>query len=123
MFNTARDNDTLGGRIVRAREACGMTEPQFARHVGVKKTTIQAWETDRSEPRANRLTMIAGILGVSPSWLLYGVGESPATETLSDELQLLRQQMERIRELRDQTDLALDNLETSIERLITKQAN
>jgi hypothetical protein len=41
----------------------------------VKVKTIRAWENDMSEPRANRLQMLAGLLGVSLMWMLNGEGD------------------------------------------------
>ena len=52
-----------------------MTAPDMARRLGVRLTTVQAWEADRSEPRANRLQMMAGMLNVSIRWLLTGQGD------------------------------------------------
>ena len=66
---------TFGDRIAAARDAAGMTPEQFARRIGVKLKTLQNWEADISEPRANKLTMLAGLLNVSMSWLLTGEGE------------------------------------------------
>ena len=86
--NNVDQSDTIGGRIGRAREAAGYTVAQAARRLGVKTATWQGWENDRSEPRSNKLTMIAGALGVSPAWLLTGFGEGP-TEAMDDEVQLL----------------------------------
>ena len=56
---------------------------------------MQAWESDRSEPRANRLTMLAGFLGVTPTWLLYGVGNAPEDDPHADELKIVKAQMSR----------------------------
>ncbi|WP_109313913.1 helix-turn-helix domain-containing protein [Ruegeria sp. AU67] len=69
------DSATFGDRLAGAREAAGMTQAQMARRLGVKKTTIAAWENDLSEPRANRLSMMAGMVNVSIMWLLTGEGE------------------------------------------------
>ena len=60
-------DDTLGGRIVYAREQQDLTTAQLARRVGVKTDTMQGWESDRSEPRSNRLLTLAGMLNVSPT--------------------------------------------------------
>ncbi|WP_319633652.1 helix-turn-helix domain-containing protein [Pelagibius marinus] len=76
----------------RAREAAGLSVAQAARRLGVKTATWQGWENDRSEPRSNKLTMIAGTLGVSPAWLLTGLGDGP-TEGIDDEVQALRQEV------------------------------
>ncbi len=118
MFeNETTDNDTLGGRIWRAREAANFSEAAFARSLGVKRETLAAWENDRSEPRANRLVTMAGLLGVSAGWLLHGIGEAPLDETISSELDILRAQLARIKEFRDQTSVAIANMEKAIDRL------
>jgi hypothetical protein len=50
-----------------------------------------AWECDRDEPRGNRLAMMAGLLGISPSWLLAGHGNGPSEDTSPDVSRLLRE--------------------------------
>ncbi len=71
------DAATFGDRVAGAREAVGMTQADLARRLGVKLTTVQAWEDDRAEPRANKLQMMAGVLGVSIRWMLTGEGDGP----------------------------------------------
>lgn len=66
---------TFGDRLALAREAQGMSQAELARRLGVRLQTLRNWEDDRSEPRANRLQMLAGVLGVSMIWLLTGEGE------------------------------------------------
>ncbi len=68
---------TLGDRIAGAREAAGLSQAGFARNLGVKLATVQSWEDDRAEPRANKLQMLAGMLNVSVGWLLTGTGDGP----------------------------------------------
>jgi transcriptional regulator with XRE-family HTH domain len=122
MFNDKeRDEDTLGGRISRAREAAGQSAPKFAKTVGVRSETLVAWESDRSEPRVNKLVTMAGLLNVSPAWLLYGLGEAPSEPGVSAELQVLRGQLDRIRELREQTDLAIRHMEKAIVRIAERE--
>lgn len=70
-------DETLGGRISLAREMAGLSLPQAAQRLGVLAQTWQAWECDRDEPRGNRLVTMAGVLGISPVWLLSGVGSAP----------------------------------------------
>lgn len=72
------DAATFGDRLAAAREAAGMTQKQMAKRLGVKLGTLTAWENDMSEPRANRLSMMAGILNVSIMWLLTGEGDGLA---------------------------------------------
>jgi transcriptional regulator with XRE-family HTH domain len=65
---------TFGDRLALAREHAGMDQAQLARRLGVKLVTVQNWEADRAEPRANKLQMVAGLLNVSMIWLMTGGG-------------------------------------------------
>lgn len=69
------DAATFGDRLSAAREQSGMSQDQLARRLGVKLKTVQAWENDMSEPRANRLNTVAGLLNVSIVWLITGEGD------------------------------------------------
>lgn len=62
----------MGSRIRQSRTRLGLTTQQLATRIGVKPATVENWENDRSEPRANRLVMVSGILGVPVLWLLNG---------------------------------------------------
>ncbi|MBM1219634.1 helix-turn-helix transcriptional regulator [Ponticoccus sp. SC2-23] len=73
----AEDAATLGDRLSGAREAAGISRSALAQKLGVKPGTLRKWEDDLSEPRANRLQMLSGLLGVSLSWLMTGRGEGP----------------------------------------------
>ena len=66
---------TFGDRLSAAIEKSGMTQKLVAKRLGIKVTTLKSWEQDISEPRANRLSMLAGLLGVSIMWLLHGEGD------------------------------------------------
>ena len=68
---------TFGDRLAAAREIADMSQAKFAKRLGVKKSSLQAWEDDLSEPRANKLSMMAGVLNVSLVWLLTGEGDGP----------------------------------------------
>lgn len=69
------DAATFGDRVAAAREAAGMTQTVLAQRLGVQVKTLRAWENDTAEPRANRLSMLAGLLNVSMMWLINGEGE------------------------------------------------
>lgn len=69
------ETSTLGDRIAAARQAAGLTQAGLATRLGVGVKVVSSWENDRSEPRANRLAMLAGLLNVSVTWLLTGGGE------------------------------------------------
>lgn len=66
---------TFGDRMVGARERMGMTRQELAKRLGVKVSTVEHWEDDLSEPRANKLQLLAGVLNVSLTWLLTAEGE------------------------------------------------
>jgi len=63
---------TFGDRIAGAREAANMTRSALARRLGVRKDTLASWEEDRADPRANKLSTMAGVFNVSIMWLLNG---------------------------------------------------
>ena len=69
------DMATFGDRLAAAREHAAMSQSDMAKRLGVKVSTLRKWEQDLSEPRANRLSMMAGLLNVSIMWLLNAEGE------------------------------------------------
>lgn len=99
----ANEAATFGDRVVAAREARQLTAKALARHLGVAAKTVENWENDLSEPRANKLQMLSGILNVSIPWLLTGEGQDVETtvegsadmEMLLTELRSLRSEMVR----------------------------
>lgn len=84
---------TFGDRVAAARERAGMNQGVLAKRLGVKLTTLRSWEEDRSEPRANRLSMLAGLLNVSMMWLINGEGEGIEgpldAETVGEDMQAI----------------------------------
>lgn len=83
---------TFGDRLADARQAVGLTQKEFSRRLGVRLQTLESWENDISEPRANRLQMISGLLNVSLVWLLTGEGEglsAPVDEVPAEVTQIL----------------------------------
>lgn len=80
----SEETATFGDRLAAARDAAGLSQKQLAQHLGVKLSTVRGWEDDLSEPRANKLSMMAGILGVSLSWILTGQGEGLASPDTAD---------------------------------------
>jgi len=112
---------TFGDRVASAREAMGLSQDQLAHRMGVKSKTMKSWEEDRSEPRANKLQMLAGMLNVSIVWLMSGQGETPelvkkeplaAVEDCLIELRRIRveqmQLVERMARLEKRLRAALD---------------
>ncbi len=98
----SEDAATFGDRLAGAREAYGFSQKELAQHIGVKEKTVHAWEDDLSEPRANRLQMLSGVLNVSMRWLLtgqgVGLGEPEAPGLPAEVTELLTE----LREIRGQ---------------------
>jgi HTH-type transcriptional regulator, cell division transcriptional repressor len=119
IYSGSPDLDTMGGRLSRARDAIELSTAQLARRLGVQTATIQAWESDRSQPRANRLSMLAGVLNVSPSWLLYGVGTAPVEDTRSEMARTLEAQLERLKRLHEESAEIIGQIEIDLRRYAT----
>ena len=80
------DKATFGDRLVAAREKSNLTQQDLAKRLGVKSSTIKSWENDNSEPRANRLSMLAGLLNVSITWLISAEGSGVEAPKKMDEI-------------------------------------
>jgi transcriptional regulator with XRE-family HTH domain len=90
---------TFGDRVTAAREAVGLSQEELAKKLGVKLKTVHGWEDDVSEPRANKLQMMAGLLNVSMMWLLNGEGDGvePVDEPLDADVQSILLEMRQTR--------------------------
>ena len=115
-----KDNDTIAGRIVRAREAAGMSTNELAERIGVTRKTMETWETDRAEPRSDKLNMLAGLMGVSPTWLLYGRGGAPQESLGTSDISKIEDQLARLQELHDQTGDMIKGIESALKRIEIK---
>ena len=102
----SEETATFGDRLAAARDVAQLTQKELAQRVGIKVSTLRNWEEDLSEPRANRLSILSGILGVSLRWLLTAEGEgllapdenAPIASDLSailTELRAVRAQMKQ----------------------------
>lgn len=62
----------VAARIRESRRRLGLTQEELARRIGVSRSAIAQWETDRTgQVRAN-LARVAAVLGVSIGYLLTG---------------------------------------------------
>lgn len=96
---------TFGDRVAAARDARQMTQKQLAKRLGVGLKTVEGWENDVSEPRANKLQTLSGVLNVSIPWLLTGEGlgvelanENPSPPEIAEvlaEMRVLRTDLQR----------------------------
>lgn len=107
--------NTLGGRLISAREAKNLSTAQLARRIGVNTNSLSAWENDRAEPRANKLVTLAGVLNVSPTWLLCGIGDGPSDSLVMTEMITIRSAVERLGETIIGATEELENIERKLE--------
>ncbi|MCR9067260.1 MAG: helix-turn-helix domain-containing protein [Rhodobacteraceae bacterium] len=95
------ETTTFGDRMTGAREAAGLSQAALAKRLGVRVKSIRSWENDQSEPRANKLQMLAGMLGVSIMWLLSGEGDgldSPETvEPVPEDMSAILSDLRRLK--------------------------
>jgi transcriptional regulator with XRE-family HTH domain len=117
IFHSNEEDTTLGGRISMAREVSGLSVGQVVKRLGVKATTYKGWEADRSEPRANKLVALAGILNVSPPYLLSGLGKQPSRVGLPE--RQINQLSLEIEQLEKSLKLAMTSLR-QIKRVVAK---
>ena len=106
---------TFGDRLAGAREAAGLTQEALAERLGVRLETLQSWEDDAADPRANRLQMVAGMLNVSLMWLLTGEGEGldapPDEVAQAEKVRTTVREIRAIRSVLEELDARLGRLE------------
>lgn len=121
------DAATFGDRMAAAREQAGMTQAGLAKRLGVRLATLRAWEEDLSEPRANRLSMLAGLLNVSMMWLINGEGEGleePAADGGQPaELSAVLAEMRALRSEMHEKAEAMGRLEKRLRRMMQEPAH
>lgn len=91
MTSDAPPPATAGARIRAARLERGWTQDDLAAAVGVSRSAVAQWETDRAGQIRANLTRVAEALEISVEHLLYGEQKlAPALAAGGDELALLR---------------------------------
>ncbi len=121
----SEDAATFGDRLAAAREDAGLTQRELAVRLGVKPSVITGWEEDRKEPRANRLTMLSGMLGISLQWLMTGKGEGPdggEDVAITPEVGEILTQMRVVRSQMTQAAETLARLEKQLRKALQDQA-
>jgi len=69
------NDETFGRRLKRLRMESDYSMVGLAAATGVTKPTLWKWETERVRPRQKALANLAQVLGVSESFLLFGIGD------------------------------------------------
>lgn len=108
---------TFGDRVASAREARGVSEEELSDRLGIMVGTLRSWEQDRSEPRANRLPMLCGMLNVSLRWLLTGDGDDIRHSTHSPQQEIPTGVLTELQQLRAEMARNAERLERIEKRL------
>jgi len=101
----------FGARLTAAREAAGLSKTDLARRMGCGTSTVAAWEAGRSRPRTNKLVTLAGLVSVSPTWLLSGLGDGPMTLSPETRMEALGNGIIELRHLSSRIAEQVDDLE------------
>lgn len=118
----SNESATFGDRVAAAREAQGVTQKELARRLGVAQKTLEGWENDVAEPRANKLQMLAGILNVSMTWLLTGEGVGVDADPVAPDLAGLISEMRILRTDMLKSAERLGRLEKRLKDLVLEPA-
>jgi len=86
----AEETATVGARIRAARRARGWTQDELAQAVGVSRSAVAQWETDRAGQIRGNLTRIAEVLATPVATLLGAEAGRTVEPQTGDELALLR---------------------------------
>lgn len=81
--------DGPGARIRSARKARGMTQDDLAAAVGVSRSAVAQWETDRAGQVRGNLARVAAVLDIPVAHLVDSAA-APAIPADGTELALLR---------------------------------
>lgn len=108
----------LRERLTHAREQRGYSTRDLSNLIGVTDGTISKWEAGQSTPRANRLPVLAGALGVSMRWLMSGdddLGAKPRNDAPHRDMERL---LADLRDVKKSYDISLRRL-ADIERRLS----
>lgn len=63
---------SVGARIVALRSSKGMTQDDLSKALGVSRSAVAQWETDRCSQGADKIEALAKLFGVTQGYLLSG---------------------------------------------------
>ena len=67
--------DKIAKRIENCRRHLNFSQSELARKVGVTPQAVQKWEKAKTVPRGYTLEKLAGVLGVSPAFIQFGIAD------------------------------------------------
>lgn len=67
-------------KIAEMRKQAGLTQSKLSAAIGVSRSTLAMYETNKSEPDFNTISKLADFFGVSVDYLLGRAEKSPAAQ-------------------------------------------
>lgn len=107
--------ETIGSRIIMARERAGLSQEELADLIHRSQRTMQAYEADETAPSTKPLRMMAEILNVTTDWIMEG---EDATPLMGDRVAV----QELLESLDAKVDKILETLEESHRKPATRRA-
>lgn len=68
----------FGERVRRIRKMVKLTQEEFGQTLSVSRQTVNAYENDRQRPPLDMMEKMCREQGISPRWLLTGLGDPKA---------------------------------------------
>lgn len=70
-------------RIGEARTRAGLSQEKLAEALGGSQSAVGGYETGKSEPNLAMIEKIGSIVGASPAWLAFGIGNPDENDPLA----------------------------------------
>lgn len=84
----------IASRLRTARENCGLSQGQVARHLNMHRPTISEIEAGRRKVSGEELATFASLYGVSVAWIS---GEQENTAPIEDRVQLVAREISKLK--------------------------
>ena len=78
---------TLGEKIKEARKQSGLSQEQLSEKLGISRSAVAKWETDKGIPDIENLKSLSNLLGVSIDYLLDN-GENIDKSVIKEQIDL-----------------------------------
>jgi transcriptional regulator with XRE-family HTH domain len=72
LADAAADHESIGRRLIAARQAAGMQAIELAAASGVAPNAISNWESGSRRPSVDQLALVLPILRVTSDWVYFG---------------------------------------------------
>ncbi|WP_372000059.1 helix-turn-helix domain-containing protein [Tistrella mobilis] len=79
----------IAARIRDLRIRRGMSQSELGKLIGLSFQQVQKYEKGRNRVSADRLSLIAKVLGVSPAFFFEGLGGMPASKAFDPDTERL----------------------------------